>query len=152
MTTLSQLEQAFQEKNRLLRAFMELTADYLKRFKGEGAPEQKLQWVDEISDVREAHLKTIRALDVQIETLKSALPPFSRAGNPQSEASFQKTLEETFSLIREIQLTDQSLFLYIQSIGFELRAQIMKSLKEKETLSKFKSQGSATGEGLDHTV
>lgn len=145
------LEQSFKDKNRLLKAFLELTQDFQSKFKSEATPEQKMDWVDELSDVREHHLKTIQLLDVQIETLKQCLTPEESAALQKSE-SFKKTLEETFSLIREIQLTDQSLFLYIQNIGFELRAQIMKGLKEKETLSKFKSQNTATGEGLDHTV
>lgn len=145
------LEQAFLEKNRLLKAFSELTREYYEKFKSEATPDQKLEWVDEISDIRERHLKTIQLLDVQIESLKGGLT-LKEAAHLQSSEAFRATLEETFSLIREIQLTDQSLFLYIQNIGFELRAQIVKGLKEKETLSKFKSQNTATGEGLDHTV
>jgi hypothetical protein len=62
-------------------------------------------------------------------------------------------MESALNLIKEIQLTDQSLFLYIQTTGSELRAQILKSLKEKEAVSKFKSQSqSPVGDEIDKTV
>ena len=168
------IENLFEEKNRLLVAFLQVTQDYYARFthrkvkdtrvgdqrardpseeqKDEQGLEQTMDWVDELSDLREAHVKTLQALDQQIELAKLTLNK-KTVENLQGSISFQHTLNETLRLIKEIQLTDQSLFLYIQNMGFELRAQILKSLKEKEAMSKFKSQSqSTTGEGLDQTV
>ena len=146
------LMKLFEEKNRLLKAFLATTQSFQERFKTETDTEKKMDWVDELSDLREANVKTMQALDVQIEEAKGSLNR-KDVEFLQASQSFQGTLTETLSLIKEIQLTDQSLFLYIQNMGFELRAQILKSLKEKEAVSKFKSQTqSGTGEGLDKTV
>jgi HPt (histidine-containing phosphotransfer) domain-containing protein len=150
------IENLFEEKNRLLVAFLQVTQDYHARFTNSAAPgttvEQKMDWVDELSDLREAHVKTLQALDQQIEQAKTQLNR-STIEILQGSPVFKHSLSETLRLIKEIQLTDQSLFLYIQNMGFELRAQILKSLKEKEAVSKFKSQSqSTTGEGLDQTI
>jgi hypothetical protein len=142
----------FEEKNRLLVKFLEVTRDFQARFTGSGDIEKKMDWVDELSDVRESHVKTMQLLDQQIEQAKTQLNR-STIEILQGSDTFQIALSETLRLIKEIQLTDQSLFLYIQNMGFELRAQILKSLKEKEAVSKFKSQTqSTTGEGLDQTI
>ena len=147
-----EIESLFQEKVRLLRSFLECTKDYHVRFKGEGDVELKMTWVDELSDMRESNLKAMQLLDQRIESEKRLLNR-SSIEKLQGDPAFVRTLEETFDLIKEIQLTDQSLFLYIQNMGFELRAQILKGLKEKEAVSKFKSQSqSPTGESLDQTV
>ncbi len=149
------LQKLFEEKNRLLRVFLENTKKYQAQFNASAEEidvEKKLDWVDELSDMRESHLRTLQLLDQQIEAEKKQLNR-SSIENLQGPGAFRDTLEETLSLIKEIQLTDQSLFLYIQSMGFELRAQILRGLKEKEAVSKFKSQTqSATGEGLDQKV
>jgi Mor family transcriptional regulator len=151
-----QLVNLFVDKNRLLRAFLDCTQAYYAKFKQEYPVEMKMDWVDELSDVRETNVKALQLLDQQIEAARSQLN--HQLNNAtieklQGDEFFRNTLEETFTLIREIQLTDKSLFLYIQNMGFELRSQILKSLKEKEAVSKFKSQAQApTGEGLDHTV
>lgn len=144
-------EKLFDEKVRVLRAFLEISKKYADRFKSDDPVEQKMDWVDELSDLREAHLKTIQVMDQQIDAEKKKLNSHD-IEKLQSSLVFRASLEETLNLVREIQLTDQSLFLYIQNMGFELRAQILRSLKEKEALSKFKSQAQATGEGLDQTV
>ena len=146
------IEQLFREKNRLLRVFLENTQGYQVKFKQEGDVEQKMDWVDELSDLRENHFRALMALDQSIDQEKKRLNSHD-VEILQGMDSFKATLEETLQLIREIQLTDQSLFLYIQNMGFELRAQILKGLKEKEALSKFKSQTQGpTGDGLDQTV
>jgi hypothetical protein len=142
----------FEDKNRLLLAFLECTQEYAKKFKMEYPVELKMDWVDELSDVRESNVRALQLLDQQIQTTREALNK-ATIEKLQGDDYFRNTVEETFRLIREIQLTDQSLFLYIQNMGFELRSQILKSLKEKEAVSKFKSQSDApTGKGLDHTV
>lgn len=147
-----ELQTLFQEKNRLLKGFLGVTQDFQRRFKEEQNIEVKMDWVDELSDIREQHLKTLQALDQRIEEERRQLNN-DHIEKLQAERFFRDTLEETLELIKEIQLTDQSLFLYIQDMGFELRSQILKSLKEKEALSKFKSQTQqSTGEGLDQTV
>jgi hypothetical protein len=147
------IEVLFQEKIRLLRSFLEVTKDYQVRFKEPSHDvEVKMTWVDELSDLRESNLKAMQLLDQQIEDEKRCLNR-SSIEKLQGGGTFTQALDETFALIKEIQLTDQSLFLYIQNMGFELRAQILKGLKEKEAMSKFKSQGqSPAGEGLDQTV
>ena len=146
------IKQLFEDKNRLLKAFLTTSSEYLEKFKLDAESELKLDWVDELSDLREVNVKALQLLDQEIDAEKRLLNR-SSVDALQSEEGFRVTLEETLSLIKEIQLTDQSLFLYIQNMGFELRAQILKSLKEKEAVSKFKSQSQqTTGEGLDHTV
>ena len=142
----------FQDKNRLLKAFLAATQDYQKRFKEETNLEVKMDWVDELSDLREQNVKALQMVDQAIE-FEHQLLNRETIEKLQGENFFRTTLEETLQLIKEIQLTDQSLFLYIQSMGFELRAQILKGLKEKEAVSKFKSQSQTpTGEGFDQTV
>ena len=146
------IEVLFQEKNRLLKAFLEVTRDFQKRFQTEQNVEMKMDWVDELSDLREANVKALHLLDRQIAE-EHLLLNNETIEKLQGQESFRATLEETLNLIKEIQLTDQSLFLYIQSMGFELRSQILKSLKEKEAVSKFKSQTqNTTGDEVDHTV
>lgn len=146
------IEKLFQEKNRLLNLFLETTKRFQVQFKQETDVEKKMDWVDELSDIREVHLRTVQALDQAIDQEKKALHSHD-VEILQGMESFKATLDETLTLIREIQLTDQSLFLYIQNMGFELRAQILKGLKDKEALSKFKSQNqNPNGEGLDQTI
>ena len=147
------IENLFEEKLRLLEKFLGQTQSYRDLLKSDEADlERKLDWVDELSDLRESNVKTMQLLDGQIEEAKLTLNR-DAIEKLQGEGFFRATLEETLQLIKEIQLTDQSLFLYIQSMGFELRAQILKGLKEKEAVSKFKSQAqNPTGEGLDQTV
>lgn len=145
-------EQLFEDKVRLLKKFLEITRDFQKRFAEPVEVEKKMDWVDELSDLRESHMRTLQTLDQEIESEKQRLNTASIEKLHGSE-SFKKNLTLVVDLIKEIQLTDQSLFLYIQNMGFELRAQILKGLKEKEAVSKFKSQSqSGTGEGLDKTV
>jgi hypothetical protein len=145
-------EKLFEDKIRLLTRFLEITQDFKKKFTESVDVEIKMDWVDELSDLRESHMKTIQRLDQEIEAEKSQLNSASIEKLHGSE-TFKSNLVKMVDLIKEIQLTDQSLFLYIQNMGFELRAQILKGLKEKEAMSKFKSQTQAgTGEGLDKTV
>lgn len=143
----------FDEKKILLERFLALTRQYKAKLQEEGISlDQKLDWVDEITDHRESNLKAMQALDAKIEIEKLTLN-IETIEKLQGEAGFREVLSKTLELIKEIQLTDQSLFLYIQSMGSELRAQILKSLKEKEAVSKFKSQSQTpTGDELDQTV
>ena len=146
------LQKLFEEKIRLLKNFLEETNAYRQKFQGEQDSQVRLDWVDELSDLREVNIKALQALDQQI-ALERMLIPDEELEKLQGQEVFKGLLDETLNLIKEIQLTDQSLFLYIQNMGFELRAQILKGLKEKEAVSKFKSQAqSATGEELDRTV
>jgi hypothetical protein len=145
-------EKLFEEKVRLLGRFLEITQDYRQKFSQDVSVEQKMDWVDELSDIREAHMRTIQSLDQTIDAEKAQLN-IDTIEKLQGSENFKSQLSKMVDLIKEIQLTDQSLFLYIQNMGFELRAQILKGLKEKEAVSKFKSQAQAgTGEGLDKTV
>ncbi len=147
------IQRLFEEKKILLDGFLAITRDYAQKLQTDASLDQKLDWVDEISDHREANLKTMQALDGQIEIEKLTLN-IQTIEKLQGEGGFKKLLSETLSIIKEIQLTDQSLFLYIQSMGSELRAQILRGLKEKEAVSKFKSQAQTqkTGDEVDHTV
>ena len=143
----------FEEKQRLLRSFLERTRGFQESLSKEGVEiEEKLDLIDELSDVREANLRVMQALDAEIDQAKKALLP-PEVIRLQSDPGFKEVLDGVMTIIREIQLTDQSLFLYIQGTGFELRSRILKSLKEKEAVSKFKSQSqSPTGDGIDQTV
>jgi hypothetical protein len=143
----------FEEKQRLLRAFLERTRSFQESLSKDGVEiEEKLDLIDELSDVREANLRVMQALDAEIDQSKKALaaPEIARL---QADPGFKEVLDGVMTIIREIQLTDQSLFLYIQGTGYELRSRILKSLKEKEAVSKFKSQSQPpTGDGIDQTV
>jgi len=143
----------FEEKQRLLKSFLERTRSFQEALSKEGVEiEEKLDLIDELSDVREANLRVMQALDAEIEQAKKALLP-PEVARLQSDPGFKAVLDGVMTIIREIQLTDQSLFLYIQGTGYELRSRILKSLKEKEAVSKFKSQSqSPTGDGIDQTV
>ena len=143
----------FEEKQRLLRAFLERTRSFQESLTQDGVEiEAKLDLIDELSDVREANLRVMQALDAEIDQAKKALTP-PEVARLQSDPAFKGVLDGVMTIIREIQLTDQSLFLYIQGTGYELRSRILKSLKEKEAVSKFKSQSQPpTGDGIDQTV
>jgi hypothetical protein len=146
------LKELFEDKVRLLESFLERTKNYKMEFSSEENTEKKLDLIDELSDFRESNVNVMRALDQEIQLAKSTLNTETRQ-KLQTDPGFQLALEKTLQLIKEIQLTDQSLFLYIQSMGSELRAQIIQSLKEKEVMSKFKSQAQTqTGDDLDKTV
>ena len=146
------LKELFQEKIRLLESFWEQTKNFRTQFNTPVDIEKKLDWVDELSDLREASMNVMKALDSEIDRAKSSLNR-QIIEKLQGDPEFQAALEKTLYLIKEIQLTDQSLFLYIQTMGTELRAQVIRSLKEKEAVSKFKSQvPNPTGSETDQTV
>ena len=147
------IENLFEEKARLLELFLKKTVEYRNAIEGEGVTlDEKVDLIDEISDVREQNLRTMQALDQQIESARRELGA-AAVEKLQGDAAFRGLLERTLQLIKEIQLTDQSLFLYIQSTGSEIRSKILKSLKEKEAVSKFKSQSQPpTGDEIDKTV
>ena len=146
------LKELFQEKVRLLESFWEQTKNYRANFNTQVDIEKKLDWVDELSDLRESSLNVMKALDQEIDRAKSSLNR-QTIEKLQGDVEFQDALGKTLYLIKEIQLTDQSLFLYIQTMGSELRAQIIRGLKEKEAVSKFKSQAQTnTGDEIDQTV
>jgi hypothetical protein len=143
----------FEEKNRLLQGFLKKSLEYKAALLSEEASmDMKIDLIDELSDTREHNLKLMQVLDREIEAAKKELTPEQVQGL-QADPTFKAQMESALNLIKEIQLTDQSLFLYIQTTGSELRAQILKSLKEKEAVSKFKSQSqSPVGDEIDKTV
>jgi type II secretory pathway component PulF len=146
------LKELFQEKVRLLESFLEQTKGFREKFNTDVDIEKKLDWVDELSDLRENSVNVMKALDQAIDRAKSALNRQTIV-KLQADSEFGTALEKTLQLIKEIQLTDQSLFLYIQTMGSELRAQIIRGLKEKEAVSKFKSQvQTQKGDETDQTV
>jgi hypothetical protein len=146
------LKELFQEKVRLLEGFLEQTKGFREKFNTDVDIEKKLDWVDELSDLRESSVNVMKALDQAIDRAKSALNRQTIV-KLQADPEFGTALEKTLQLIKEIQLTDQSLFLYIQTMGSELRAQIIRGLKEKEAVSKFKSQvQTQKGDETDQTV
>ncbi len=137
------------EKTAVLKQFLDLTTQYLGQIKGPDLSlDQKLDLMDEMGDRREATLVRLRSIDEQmLDFSKVSLGEIAR--NPQIQVGIQ----EHQRISQDIQLTEQSLILYIQTMGFELRSEILKSLKEKESLSKFKSQTQpTTGEELDQKV
>jgi len=143
----------FEEKNRLLLGFLNKSMEYKAALLStEASMEMKIDLIDELSDTREQNLKLMQVLDREIELARKELSP-DQAQRLQTDPVFKEQLEKTLTLIKEIQLTDQSLFLYIQTTGSELRAQILRSLKEKEAVSKFKSQSQGpVGDEIDKTV
>lgn len=139
----------------MLQAFLACIRKYsdLLSPKSESAqtatPDEKLDWVDSLTSERESHFRMLQLIDQRIEAEKMLMDP-STLEKLQGTESFRSTVGQIIDLGKEIQLTDQSLFLYINNIGFEIRTQILKGLKEKEAISKFKSQNqSSTGEGFD---
>lgn len=149
------LETLFLEKARLLQTLFDCIRLYRDRLSPQSetarnaTPEEKLDWVDALTSERESHFRMLQLLDQQIETERVLMEP-STLEKLQGQESFQRVVEQILHLGKEIQLTDQSLFLYINNIGYEIRTQILKGLKDKEAISKFKSQNQApTGEGFD---
>jgi hypothetical protein len=152
---MTRIETLFNEKIRMLETMNNCVQKYrdLLSPKSDSAqnatPEEKLDWVDTLTSERESNLRMLQLIDQQIEMEKMLMEPVTLE-KLQGTDSFKVQVEQILHLGNEIQLTDQSLFLYINNIGFEIRAQILRGLKEKEALSKFKSQNqSPTGEGLD---
>lgn len=147
------LPSLFEEKIRVLENFLKKTAEYRDELRGDALDlDAKVDRIDELTDLREQHLRLMQVLDQEIEGTRRAITP-GEAAVLRGDPVFRGLLEKTLQLIKEIQLTDQSLFLYIQGTGSELRARILKSLKEKEAVSKFKSQSqSPLGDEIDKTV
>lgn len=152
---MANLEKLFHEKARLLQTLLDCIRKYsdLLSPKSESAqnatPDEKLDWVDTLTSERESHFRMLQLIDQRIEAEKMLMEPATME-KLQGKDSFRGIVEQILHLGKEIQLTDQSLFLYINNIGFEIRTQILKGLKEKEAISKFKSQNqSPTGEGFD---
>ncbi|MBU6153683.1 MAG: hypothetical protein KGP28_05215 [Bdellovibrionales bacterium] len=147
------IQTLFEEKNRLLQGFLKKSLEYKAALlSDEASMDMKIDLIDELSDTREQNLKLMQVLDREIEAARRELAP-EQAQELQSNPAFKTQIESALHLIKEIQLTDQSLFLYIQTTGSELRAQILKSLKEKEAVSKFKSQSQGPlGDEIDKTV
>ncbi len=147
------IQTLFEEKNRLLQGFLKKSLEYKAALlSDEASMDMKIDLIDELSDTREQNLKLMQVLDREIEAARKELTP-EEAQGLQSNPAFKAQIEGALNLIKEIQLTDQSLFLYIQTTGSELRAQILKSLKEKEAMSKFKSQSQGpVGDEIDKTV
>jgi hypothetical protein len=143
----------FEEKQKLLKNFLLRTQGFQRDLTRDGVElDERLDLIDELSDVRESNIRIMQALDAEIEQAKQALSR-EEIASLQADSRFKTALDGVMDTLREIQLTDQSLFLYIQGTGYELRSRILKSLKEKEAVSKFKSQSQpATGEGVDQTV
>jgi len=152
---LTRIEVLFHDKIRLLNALLTCVKAYRTILAPDSESlknadsQQKLDWVDELTSERESHFRLLQLLDRQIQEETVLMEPESIAKLKATE-SFQSLVRQILDLGNEIQLTDQSLFLYISNIGFEIRSQILKGLKEKEAISKFKSQGQAvSGDGLD---
>ena len=142
------------EKKRLLQDYLDCLKQYQSRFSTEesASPEQKLDLVDELTSERESRFRMLQTLDQRINEEKLQLNP-GQLDQIRVQPDFQTALEQILDLAREIQLTDQSLFLYISNIGFEIRTRILRGLKEKEAISKFKSQGqNLSGDGFDQKV
>ena len=152
---MNRIETLFNEKIRILEAINACVQKYRVLLSPRSdsvqnsTPEEKLDWVDQLTSERESNLRMLQLIDQQLEMEKMLMEP-ATLEKLQGTVSFKTQAEQILHLGNEIQLTDQSLFLYINNIGFEIRAQILRGLKEKEALSKFKSQNqSLTGEGLD---
>jgi|GEM_PF-6095788 len=147
------IQTLFDEKNRMLQGFLKKSLEYKEALlSDEASLDMKVDLIDELSDTREQNLKLMQVLDREIETARKELTP-EEAQALHAQPAFKEQIEQTLKLIKEIQLTDQSLFLYIQTTGSELRARILKSLKEKEAVSKFKSQSQGpVGDEIDKTV
>jgi len=152
---MTKLETLLQEKLRILQTFSDIVRKYRDLLSPQAesskaaTPEQKLDWVDSLTSERESHFRMLQLVDHQLGMEKMLMEPGTLV-KLQGAESFKTTVEQILQLGKEIQLTDQSLFLYINNIGFEIRAQILKGLKDKEAISKFKSQNqSSTGEGFD---
>ncbi len=152
---MTRIETLFSEKIRILQTLLECVRGYRDLLTPDSdsaknaTPDEKLDWVDELTSEREAHFRMLQLIDTQIQEESILVDPKSVQALKASTA-FQDMVRQIIDLGSEIQLTDQSLFLYISNIGYEIRAQILKGLKEKEAISKFKSQGQAvTGDGLD---
>lgn len=152
---MTKIETLFQEKARILQVLLECVRKYhgllapSSETGRSASPDQKLDWVDELTSERESHFRMLQLVDQQLETEKVLMEP-ETLEKLQGEEHFKGVITQIIQYGDEIRLTDQSLFLYINHIGFEIRAQILKGLKEKEAISKFKSQNqSSTGEGFD---
>jgi len=152
---LTKIEVLFNDKIRLLNALLTCVRAYRSILEPDSdasknaTSDEKINWIDELTSEREAHFRLLQLIDRQIQEETAAMNPEEVVKLKASE-SFQDMVRQILDLGSEIQLTDQSLFLYISNIGYEIRSQILKGLKEKEAISKFKSQGqSVTGDGID---
>jgi hypothetical protein len=152
---LTNIEVLFSDKIRLLNALLTCVKAYRSILEPDSeasknaTPDEKLDWIDELTSERESHFRLLQLLDRQIHDETASMGADEVAKIKASE-SFQSMVRQILDLGSEIQLTDQSLFLYISNIGYEIRSLILKGLKEKEAISKFKSQGQAvSGDGID---
>ncbi len=147
-----ELTRLFQEKSELMRSFLERTQTALQEIRNITDVQARIAQIDDLTTDREQRLRMLQALDSQIEQARVAMKP-SELRQLTGDSTFTSILLKIPELISEIQLTDQSLFLYIQSIGGEVREDLLRQLRERQAVSKFKSQDVPTkGEGLDKTL
>ncbi len=152
---MTRIEALFNDKIRILNALLTCVKAYRNILAPDSESlknadtQQKLDWVDELTSERESHFRLLQMVDGQIQDETLLMEP-EVIQTLKSSEGFQAMVRQILDLGSEIQLTDQSLFLYISNIGYEIRSQILKGLKEKEAISKFKSQGQPiSGDGLD---
>lgn len=135
-----------------MRSFLERTQTALQEIRNITDVQARIAQIDDLTTDREQRLRMLQALDSQIEQARVAMKP-SELRQLTGDSTFTSILLKIPELISEIQLTDQSLFLYIQSIGGEVREDLLRQLRERQAVSKFKSQDVPTkGEGLDKTL
>lgn len=147
-----ELTRLFQEKAELMRSFLDRTKSALQELRNISDVQARIALIDDLTTDRESRLRMLQALDAQVENARVSMKP-SELRKLTEDTSFTSVLLQIPELISEIQLTDQSLFLYIQSIGGEVREDLLRQLRERQAVSKFKSQDVPTkGEGLDKTL
>jgi hypothetical protein len=147
-----ELIRLFQEKAELMRSFLERTKSALDELRSITEVQARIGHIDDLTTDREQRLRMLQALDIKIENERTRMSE-KELRALTSEKTFADALLQIPELISEIQLTDQSLFLYIQSIGGEVREDLLRQLRERQAVSKFKSQDVPTkGEGLDKTL
>ena len=92
------LKELFEEKVNLLESFWEQTKSFRIQFSQDVSIEKKFDWVDELSDLREANVNVMKALDQEIDRAKNSLNR-QAIETLQGDESFRATLEKTLNSI-----------------------------------------------------
>jgi len=101
------------EKKRLLQDYLQCLKEHCERFSPKNVetaaadPEQKLDWVDELTSERESKFRILQLLDIRINEEQANLTQ-PELDQIKGKVDFQEAVQQIIDLGGEIQLTDQS--------------------------------------------
>lgn len=135
-----------QSKNRCLKKFLDLSADFLK-----SAEAGDFRELSSFETRRESTIKALELYDRKISEIVELLGPTDRT--PELASQVQRELNLKESLIHEILAVDLKIIGKIEEEKNRILREVASTRKSKEAMSKFKSTWTkASGDELDEKL